>query len=730
MYTCLFCGAPERSPEKKFCNECGSNWMPFEPGMNEPAAIKRYKNQIQELLFEEPDGNHTDTFDNLRKRLKIDFAVHKELFDKIRSKLTMSEHLKAFRLEFDENVQDSFAGHDTRLGFRFSNLSATERFYKVALFWDDKETSDDMDFRAENDATVKPKDTIEIGSTHVFMRPGHKEIKGLEITVESVAGEVARFRAETFHVRVGNPEQRVSNNVTNNISGKVLSVDMNAGDAGTRVDSADNKGPIWRNLSFVFVPPEEDEAHEIETVRKLASSSMQAVKAASEPEPLPDPEPIPEPIPEPVAAAPIAASRQSEPAQGAGPSVDGMSLRDAVEKMLELLLKFSSMASSSSSKGVFAAMDFSLPLLEILHGETPDQEMDAIVGMVFENPAGVAKDNEEFVINFHDAASVITLSGITIVGKDGNTVVGHASYEWGQMAANEWGLYRQRFGPGSYLISIGDQSANQNFSGLRFDLRRYKGTESVDALYAEAEAVLQRIFDTATPYTAEDDEDYADDDSEMDAESDVEEDVDEDEDEYEDEEEDEEYEDELDPEVEAARVLAAQRFTEREKRLGNFIKLFAFAAQQCDEASPRSVFPARAMTPELWTAIHSGNGMTAVCMEPGQALLAPDGKLAGWTGAATALSGHGIYHMVSAGDGTYSMDGSSCFLSWEKFFFEIKADLVTRDAGPDLWLGTADKFLIRGSYCDYSGNIPQWDYFEDFAKQGLLEALASFKQSL
>jgi len=728
MYTCLFCGAPERSPEKKFCNECGSNWMPFEPGMNEPAAIKRYKNQIQELLFEEPEGKHTDTFDNLRKRLKIDFAVHKELYDKIRSKLAMSDHLKAFRLEFDENLQDSFAGHDTRLAFRFSNLSATERFYKVALFWDDKETSDDMDFRAENDATVKPKDTIEIGSTHVFMRPGHKEIKGLEITIESVAGEVAKFRAETFHVRVGNPEQRVSNNVTNNISGKVLSVDMNAGDAGTRAELADSKGPLWRNLSFVFLPPEEDEAHEIETVRKLASSSVQAAKAA------PEPEPMPEPVPEPVAVA-----RQPEPEQSSGSSAQDMSLRDAVERMLELLLKFSSMASASSSKGVFLAMDFSLHLLEILHSETPDQEMDAIVGMVFENPAGVAKDDEEFVINFADAASVITLSGITIVGKDGNTVVGHASYEWGQMAANEWGLYRQRFGPGSYLISIGDQSANQNFSGLRFDLRRYKGPESVDALYAEAEAVLRRIFDTATPYTAEDDEEYEEDDSDMDAESEVDdlasdadspvdseqaedlEDLDED---------DEAYEEELDSEAEAARVLAAQRFAEREKRLGKFIKLYGFAMQQCIETGPRSVFAAQAMTPELWTAIHSGNGMLALCMEPGQALLAPDGKLAGWNGSATALSGHGIYHMVSAGDGTYIMDGSSCFLSWEKFFFEIKADLVIRDAGPDLWLGTADKFLIRGSYCDYSGNIPQWDYFEDFAKKGLLDAFASFKQSI
>lgn len=727
MYTCLFCGASERSPEKKFCNECGSNWMPFEPGVNEPAAINRYRNQIRELLFEEPDGNHTDTFDNLRKRLKIDFSVHNELHHKIRGMLTRSEHLKAFRLEFDENVQDSFAGHDTRLSFRFSNLSASERFYKVALFWDDKETNDDMDFRAANDATVKPKDTIEIGSTHVFMRPGHKEIKGLEITIESAALDVAKFRVETFHVRVGNPDQRVYNNITTNthITGKVVDATGVAANSGERVESIDNKGPIWRNLSFVFVPPEEDEAHEIETVRKLASSSMQAAKAAIEPQP------APEPMPEHVAAAPVAVTRQPELMQGAVASVDGMSLRDAVERMLELLLKFSSMASVSSSKGVFLAMDFSLHLLEILHGETPDQEMDAIIGMVFETPGGVAKDDEEFVINFADAASVITLSGITIVGKDGNTVVGHASYEWGQMAANEWGLYRQRFGPGSYVISIGDQSANQNFSGLRFDLRRYKGPESVDALYAEAEAVLHRIFDTATPYTAEDEED-----SDMDAESGVEDfgpagsDADnlvdlEEEDDYE-----EDDGDALDPEAEAARVQAAQRFMEREKRLGNFIKLFAFAAQQCDEAAPRSVFATQDMTPELWTAIRSGNGMLAVFMEPGQALLAPDGKLAGWSGSATALSGHGIYHMVSVGDGSYSMDGSSCFLSWEKFFFEIKADLVTRDAGPDLWLGTADKFLIRGSYCDFSGNVAQWDYFEEFAKNDLIEALVSFKRSI
>ena len=726
MNKCLCCNS-EREPawDSPFCENCGVDWKAIEQ-LDEIRSVNLYKSQLEELLLHDPETNHEKFLLERRKKLKISFAVHQDIKSKILAIVRAAEGLKAFKLEFNENLQDPYAGRHTLLQFRFTNLSSSEWFSEVKLFWDDHETGEDMDYHASNTGTVRPSLSSTLGATHVFARAGTKEVKNLEITVVTADGETAKFRAETFYVQIGDPNQRVHNSNINNttISGRVVDA---TGVAANNAEPEKSDFPKWKILSFTIVPtssevlatpnsnqintlsrpmvrPEESETSSVALVESLASGPVSSPQSA------------------------LLSEAQSATANpgNSGLNTSDMTLRDAVERMLELLLKFSSLASSSSSKGVFLAMDFSLNLLEILHGETPDPEMDAIVGMVFENPAGVAKDDEQFIINFDAAASVITLSGITIVGKDGNTVVGHAAYEWGQMAANEWGLYRQRFGPGSYLISIGDQSANQNFSGLRFDLRRYKGPESVDALYAEAEAVLQRIFDMASPYTDEDDEEDIEVDAESDLEGDDPDDTDEDEeDEYEGDEEDEE-----DPEAEAARVLAVQRFTECEKRLGKFIKLYAFAAQQCDEAAPRSVFVAQAMTPELWTAIHSDNGMLAVCMEPGQALLAPDGKLAGWNGAATALSGHGIYHMVSTGGGTYGMDGSSCFLSWEKFFFDIKADLVVRDAGPDLWLGTADKFLIRGSYCDYSGNIPQWDYFEDFAKKGLLEALASFKQSL
>jgi len=69
-------------------------------------------------------------------------------------------------------------------------------------------------------------------------------------------------------------------------------------------------------------------------------------------------------------------------------------------------------------------------------------------------------------------------------------------------------------------------------------------------------------------------------------------------------------------------------------------------------------------------------------------------------------------------------------LNWEKFLFEIKADIMIRDLGPDLWLGTADKFFIRGSYCDFSNNLTQWEYFEEFMKSELTDALYSFRKSI
>ncbi len=53
-----------------------------------------------------------------------------------------------------------------------------------------------------------------------------------------------------------------------------------------------------------------------------------------------------------------------------------------------------------------------------------------------------------------------------------------------------------------------------------------------------------------------------------------------------------------------------------------------------------------------------------------------------------------------------------------------------REEGPELWLGTAMNHLIRGCYADYSSQVLQWDYFENYVQADLRKQLELFRESL
>ena len=76
------------------------------------------------------------------------------------------------------------------------------------------------------------------------------------------------------------------------------------------------------------------------------------------------------------------------------------------------------------------------------------------------------------------------------------------------------------------------------------------------------------------------------------------------------------------------------------------------------------------------------------------------------------------------------MDGSNAFLGWQRFFDELHGDLIVREEGPDLWLGNPMNYLIRGCYVDYSVQVIQWDYFENYVQKDLRSELSLFKESV
>jgi hypothetical protein len=187
----------------------------------------------------------------------------------------------------------------------------------------------------------------------------------------------------------------------------------------------------------------------------------------------------------------------------------------------------------------------------------------------------------------------------------------------------------------------------------------------------------------------------------------------------------------IDPRV----VLINQRLSERAQLMTGFLKHLSTATQLCIENAPKSIFIDSEVSPELKSILSAtveswATEPIAICLEPHQTECTEEGELLGWSGPASVLSAKGIFHMEQAPNGSYQYEGNNFFLSWEKFFFEFGSGLVLRETGPDLWMGTNDKYLIRGTYADYSINVLQWDYLEDFVKQSLLTTLESFKHSV
>ncbi len=902
MTLCLCCNS-ERFPEDTICPVCRADWQSVEAlDLDLPRA--KYKSQVEKMLARDPNGQYDKELTLLRYQLKVSYKAHQQIRNDFLASIKDIEHLKSFQLRFNQSAE-GVAGQNTLLQFEFTNTSERNYFSRIKLEWDDEETVQHDDFEIDHEDLLGPGTRCHLQSTYVFKTPGTKLISKLVVSVEGMAGETAKFRASDFQLKVADPNKRDTyvSNVTNNVTAKIVSeYSSSSGAASAEIDEK-GSGDNWLLLKVVWMPSEgglpkappanmrapgmilaasaaterssvASKAHGLscQGCGKLDNPSGSAfclncgrslAQAPAATEELLAPEPV-------VAVAAQAASSPSEA------SIE--TLHDAVEQTFELLRKFSALASSSASKGVFSAVDFAFELLNELTPLLLDRD---IVGMVCEKPAGVQLDDEEFIVGFAGKATVFSLTGITVVEHSGTDIAMVERYQWGELEETQQGVFRQRFGPQSYVISLGNASASSSFPGLRFDMRRYKGPDSIEDLYSRLEFLLGQVFSLAPePVRAaapksfaerveevpafaapevqnpEDEADFIDDG--VQAESEITEhqgrvtcsncgaenhahakfcaecgsvlhaDQSQEEDDIEDDEtsdegliqcrhcgannlenakfcaecgqaqgdapanvledEDEEPEGvpcvscgasidedlafcgfcganqsppEPEPEIVAIQepVVAAkfveppeeevpevpqvdprlelmrQRWHERSNALHEFLLRFAMATQYCSETAPKTVVMASeidaTLHADLWAAAKSsGAPLVAVGLDAQHALWSESGQLADFHEAVTLMSAHGLFHIAKSGGGAMKLDGKNCFLSWEKFFFEFKADLVFRDAGPDLWLGTADKYLVRGSYCDYSVNVLQWDYLNSFVKNELIDSFEKFKFSV
>ena len=258
MSACKFCG-PQFDVTGKFCPNCGK---PQEGNFDDQQNLQQFAEIIQDSFFEIEEWQTQDGFlkstQRVREKLLISHETSVDQFNNLKKYLDEKQPLSEFQLEFNQNVIDAYAGHDTYLQFRFTNKSALGDNYKVYIFWDDRETEDEDDLHIRSNTLIKPNQSIELGGTHIFMRAGPKEISELTITVTNQFKDEAKFKVTPFNFRVKTPTQNVINQITtkNEISIEGRGVVDAANMGGQNPVSTENNEPQWINLERFLLPDE------------------------------------------------------------------------------------------------------------------------------------------------------------------------------------------------------------------------------------------------------------------------------------------------------------------------------------------------------------------------------------------------------------------------------------------------------------------------------------------
>ena len=761
MSSCLYCGSTEQNSDRKFCTDCGNNW-PANQVVDKPADVHRYVDSLyQSVQSSNFDDSTEKLIKKMRERFKISHATHQRIIEDLRERLQIVEGMHNFTLEFNQNDSDAYAEQDTLLQFRLVNDTSAEQLKSVELTWDDPDSASGRAFRAATSMPVRPGGTASLQGSHVFMRFGPKSIDRMQLRVELPWGDVGEFIIEPMVFNVRNPDQKISKNITNNISMErgVLDNSTNLADADGAPLTVGRQA-IWKKLSLFPTVQKPDQIEDLIVAQSMSQAEAAPVVAAvvqpvavapAEPKEqpqtaAPEPEPSTAPVAESAEPAPAHEAPAAKEQVGASRSLSSQDPsqcneeRTCANQVLKSLAWFASASTISKPNTVITSDRFDLDFLDLVFHNVPDPVEDAVLGMVFQDGDTVVFDQHNCVINFSGNAFVVSDFGIAQVSISDNTLNADVSHSWGEAASLGWGFYSRRFGDDKYVVSFGDGSLSQTLPGCKFDLRQYQGDVPVSQALADAEAWLNRLYELVPAF--EDDEDDEEEESEdldhAEAIEEAHEDLANDESNHEEQNiasDEASTWDENEEDEDAVEEERQQTLDEIGSRMQRFFGKLAFALQRCDENQPLCVFPRDRVHDDLLESIYdaaynTGTGMRVVCVEPGCALIDESGLLVGWKGMASALSAEGIFHMVAQPSGGYMLDGANSFLGWQRFFDELGGNLIVREDGPDLWLGTPMNYLIRGCYVDYSVQVLQWDYFENYVNNELQNYLNLFRESV
>ena len=693
----------ENKFDAKFCVACGATFVAISQ-----EKLDKFKYYLEDMLSDgdDPRNNEVDLIEEAVEDMGIPFAQAKRIFELVC--ITNKQSSVGVKITYDSQLAKAgVAQGNTSLVIKIENLT-NKSIGSVTVDVVHPEDGSRINLGKVRSLGALRSKTLE--ATLQFNLVGVQLIRDGQIKVESLSGlmDVYLF-ASPIKMSTENSNAarntHISNSqtITTSGGGVVDGSGFRASESSATAVSAVNI-EHWENVRLRRsnfqdkpAPPENIQTTTANTAAEYCPTSLKEIST-------------------PLGVDESTKSEMFDDTSDLGPEMLGLinqminqgdhqgAKLFAINEFIRLLSLYPKAQATQKGK-VYSASGIDLDLLTNIASASKIKRAD-IHAIIVNKASGGCVELEYF----EGGATVFSNQGlITLTAVKNRSIELVDRYEWSFLKKNSWGVFRQSISTGRYIFSLGEEATDYCLPNLTFDLRKNNERIDCEQIYCR----LNELFEKIKSFSELDDKETLTENA------------------------GENGNDETLGLIIEDEVMESQIEDELEFAVKQFFTMFAFTSQFCDQSNDRPIHiyveeeNGGDVDLDLARSVQSlfpQSKIIAICEDDPASTHDAEGRIINWTGLASIITRDGIFNATSDGQCNFNIVSKQGFLSWSKFFNDLKSKLIVRHDVPDIWLGNQDYCFIKGAYIDYSEQIDSFIYYEDFFHKDLNERFEIFRE--
>ena len=215
------------------------------------SQLNKALNQLAKIYFvakDTTDKRFIEKILSIKSKFNVSDEEWDETIEKFEQYKFQLEKVNGIELSFNQSLGQAYALHDTNLEFLLSNT--TNEYIEASIYWDDKDTPDDLDLNIKTYQAIAPSEQELMSGDHVFARAGRKTITDTELTIIDEDDKESKFTVLPFKINIEISPENINQQNINTISIK----GRNVVDASNMTQNVDSKAGVeeeWQRLNLI-----------------------------------------------------------------------------------------------------------------------------------------------------------------------------------------------------------------------------------------------------------------------------------------------------------------------------------------------------------------------------------------------------------------------------------------------------------------------------------------------